>query len=439
MRRLLPLVTALILAACTFAPDLGDEYFPCKPDGTCPGECECLEGQVCVPPENKDINDCAWCEDDQVLCREGKKVWCARLNSDPENCGSCSNICQLPNATTDCDNGTCVIFECLDTYEDCDQLDYNGCEACLETDPYNCGECWLACHYPPPPTCDGDELTFYLDTGDCVSSECQYQSSTKPCDHGCENGACKDDPCTQITCNLNQHCDDGLCVCDDLYGDCDTNNLNGCETYLNTVENCGECEWYCGKDSICVDGACDCMYGFGNCNDNRDDGCETDVLYEERHCGTCNYDCEAGLTCCLGSCVDLTADDQNCGECNNACALNTPCQQSACGAQGISCRGTICDFVQEKCCYGVNGLACYPNNSCTARIVECDDDEDCGDFLYCCLIDGSQHITQCTSSCSIQVCSSDEYCRQHDPDNPHCCSGDFDGQPVNLCQSEICQ
>jgi hypothetical protein len=245
-----------------------------------------------------------------------------------------------------------------------------------------------------------------------------------------------------------------------------------------------------------VEGECDCIYGFGNCNDDWGDGCEEDLLNNNLYCGDCDNPCDPGLTCCSGqcvdtktdrgncgrcnlfcsgmtdcclgtctetqldeencggcgnacpdpfstccwgSCVDILTDDGNCGECSNACAQNIPCDMGACGAQGIRCGTVTCDYWEESCCHGPGGIGCYPVNDCAMSIVECDGDEDCGDSPYCCLINNTQYITQCALSCSIVVCSSDDYCRQHDPDNPYCCAGDYNGQPVNRCQSEICQ
>lgn len=494
MRRLLLL--AVFLGGCTFDPDLGGDYFPCKPDGTCPGKCVCLEGQICVPEDSQGPDSCAWCKDDQTLCREGQEVRCAHLDFDAENCGECGNLCQLPNATSDCIEGICVIIECLDCYEDCDQLDSTGCETCPETDPNNCGECGKGCYDPPPAVCEGDDLRIYLESGNCVSSACDYPSSLRPCNWGCESGFCKEDPCLQVNCNLHQHCEDGACVCNDLYGDCDTNNLNGCETYLSTLNDCGECGFSCGPKGICAGGVCDCDYGFENCNGVWSDGCETDILFDEQNCGTCTDPCEAGLTCCDGTCVDtntdrgncggcmtfcigmtecclgtceetqldpencgscgnvcqapestccwgtctdLTSDAGNCGECGKNCAMNIPCHQGACGAQGIYCGTQTCDFWLEQCCYGAGGIACYPAANCSVRVVECDEDSDCGDSLYCCLVNTPEHITMCTATCTDYVCSSDAYCTDTDPGNPHCCSGDYYGQLVNSCSSEFCQ
>jgi len=533
MNRLLPITLAALLASCTFNPDLtGEDYWPCRPDGTCPPDCECLEGQVCIQTDGLDPKLCAWCPEGYTLCdMHVPDEGCARLLSDPRHCGTCNHACPEDFA---CEYGACV-ERCREGLDECDgacvdlesdpqncgwcghacsagdACGFGNCEedcpsgtencdgSCVDPlfDPANCGECGIVCNDPPPPVCEMDDLIIYLDTGDCVDGRCKYQSSPKPCEFGCENGACKDDPCLQVDCNLHQHCEDGLCVCDDFYADCDTSNLNGCETYINTVENCGECGFNCGADSVCNNGTCDCDYGFGNCNNNWGDGCEEDLLQNDLNCGSCgqactypNDTCCAGScvdirtdrgncgrcnlfcsgmteccggtctdiqmdaencgacgticgppaeTCCYASCVDVMTDAGNCGDCGVECATNIPCHLGSCGAQGIHCGAETCDFFEELCCYGANGMACYPSGDCSTRIVECDDDSDCGDQLYCCLMDKTQYVTRCGSNCMTFVCSSAAYCAQNDPNNLHCCTNDYDGQLVNVCQSEFCQ
>jgi len=529
---------ALLAGGCTFDPDLGGNYFPCKPDGTCPGGCQCLDGRVCVPGPDQELKYCAWCPEGWTICYQEKTADCARLLSDPDHCGDCNHACpagfaceygacaegcreglddcegscvdlqtdplncgrcgnacgagracslgvcgedcpagtencdgacvdvmsdpahcsgcgaacQLPNAAVDCLGGACAIFGCLDCWEDCDQLDETGCESCTETDPGNCGACGVACDNPPYPVCEADDLIIFLDTGDCLDGRCSYQSSPKPCEFGCENGACKGDPCLQVDCNLNQHCENGLCVCDDFYGDCDTSNLNGCEEdLLQNDLNCGTCGQACTyPDDTCCAGNCvDIRTDRGNCGrcnlfcSGMTECCGgtcTDIQMDAENCGGCGSTCTVPSdTCCYAHCVDVLMDASHCGDCGNECATNIPCHLGECGAQGIRCGTVTCDFWEEQCCYGVNGMACYPSGDCATRIVECDDDSDCGDQLYCCLVDNTQYVTRCASNCMSFVCSSAIYCALNDPANLHCCTSDFDGQLVNVCQAEFCQ
>ncbi len=50
------------------------------------------------------------------------------LTTDPNNCGSCGNVCFAPNASTGCTNGNCVIVACAPGFIDCDGNFSNGCE-----------------------------------------------------------------------------------------------------------------------------------------------------------------------------------------------------------------------------------------------------------------------------------------------------------------------
>jgi hypothetical protein len=53
------------------------------------------------------------------------------LDNDPQNCGACGNVCELPHAVPKCEVGTCGIAVCDDGYADCDGDPANGCEVAL--------------------------------------------------------------------------------------------------------------------------------------------------------------------------------------------------------------------------------------------------------------------------------------------------------------------
>jgi hypothetical protein len=54
-------------------------------------------------------------------------------------------MCNLPNASSICQNNMCVIQSCNTGFGNCDANAQNGCEVNLETDPKNCGTCGNAC------------------------------------------------------------------------------------------------------------------------------------------------------------------------------------------------------------------------------------------------------------------------------------------------------
>ncbi len=144
---MLTLLSCVSVASCTLAVDLE----PLQ-DGVCPSGQKACERR-CVP-----INDVRW--------------GCA-----PDRCAPCA----LPQATSYCADGVCMISVCdVDGYEDCD-ASKAGCETDTNHDLKNCGACARAC----------------------------------TCDHGtpvCTGGRCK---CGR--------CDAGL-------ADCDKNAGNGCES-----------------------------------------------------------------------------------------------------------------------------------------------------------------------------------------------------------------
>jgi hypothetical protein len=69
---------------------------------------------------------------------------------DMNNCGICGHICTAPNATSSCSSGVCSIMGCGTGFRDCDGAYANGCEAYLATDPNNCGTCGNVCPSATP-------------------------------------------------------------------------------------------------------------------------------------------------------------------------------------------------------------------------------------------------------------------------------------------------
>jgi hypothetical protein len=133
--------------------------------------------------------------------------------NDPRNCGMCGRVCMAPNATMVCMGGTCQIGSCTPGWGNCNGNVADGCESNLQTDPHNCGSCGRICFAPNA-------------TMVCMAGSCQIGS------------------------------------CNPGFGDCDGNVLNGCETSLNTVSNCGACGVTCGVGESCINGVCECTSGI---------------------------------------------------------------------------------------------------------------------------------------------------------------------------------
>lgn len=135
---------------------------------------------------------------------------CVDLTSSADHCGGCGRSCYLPNVTgVGCSSSKCFNQGCQQYFGDCDgNLQSNGCEANHSFSPLHCGRCDHPCPSQPHRP------------GACVLLSC----STGPCEEG--------------------------------WGDCDGQPVNGCERALTTTSDCGTCNVPCGANQICSSGAC---------------------------------------------------------------------------------------------------------------------------------------------------------------------------------------
>lgn len=118
-------------------------------------------------------------------------------------------------------------------------------------------------------------------------------------------------------------CSEGRCKpkCIGGFGDCDTAQNDGCETPLNSVDQCAVCGQGCSPTNIIpmcsaipgqdlpsgdVCGGGTCAQGFDDCNKNKQkDGCESN-LASVGTCGSCGNRCPQPnnftATCSSGNC-----------------------------------------------------------------------------------------------------------------------------------------
>ncbi|MDD3647593.1 MAG: right-handed parallel beta-helix repeat-containing protein [Candidatus Dojkabacteria bacterium] len=212
-----------------------------------------------------------------------------------------------------------------------------------------------------------------------------------PCTPQCEGKECGDDGCNG-TCPpgcTNNHgttqCSTGLCTptCDADWGNCDSNNANGCETDLRTSNaNCGVCGNACGTGQICQNSTCTTGPAC-----STDEDCKPDCSGAKR----APYSCDTALgTCIFG---DPLVCDKECGA---ECVTNDDCDLLE-----------ICDT--ENCTCAIPPIKCSQNS-------DCDDDNECtsntcdtltGICSYLPVSDGTDCST-CTSGnceCIVGVCS----------------------------------
>ncbi len=94
--------------------DNGD--FVCTGDGR-GTECSAEPGRAVAELCNDIDDDC-----------DGRLDETFDVQTDPDHCGRCGRVCDLPNAVADCTGGECGIENCLQGFRDLDERADNGCE-----------------------------------------------------------------------------------------------------------------------------------------------------------------------------------------------------------------------------------------------------------------------------------------------------------------------
>jgi hypothetical protein len=335
------------------------------------------------------------------------------------NCGTCGTTCSLANATTGCSTGSCELLSCNPGWSDCDGNPANGCETPLNT-LTNCGTCGAVC---APTAGNGD-----CSSGTCRVSSCA--AGFDDCDdvdaNGCETnirtlsdcGSCGTS-CSRA--NATASCGSGVCgilSCDTGWSNCDGIDANGCETPINTLANCGACGAPCSlanAGETCASLTCEittCEGGFDDCDGRDSTGCET-PLNTLANCGECGTTCaraNATATCGAGTCGILTCNPgwSNCDG-NDANGCETPVNTlSNCGACGVTCsRGNAAATCSSGTCSTASCNAGFANcdgtdsNGCetsTQALANCGG---CG--VTCDLLNASESCS--TGTCTLGTCA----------------------------------
>ncbi|MDA3863995.1 MAG: MopE-related protein [Deltaproteobacteria bacterium] len=360
------------------------------------------------------------------------------LNNDINNCGECSNVCDLFGAYNQCSQGTCTSngcapgyfdlnndmedgceYECLPTnggLEICDGLD-NDCNGItdedflLDSDPDNCGSCSNQCSFPyASSTCEG---------GNCLLLECNngFKDLNDNPDDGCE-----------YSCFISN---DGTEICDGLDNDCNGQVDDGVDT-LNDPQNCGACWNSCNRlhsQTTCNNGQCEllsCNSGYTDANNDLADGCE----YECTLTNGGTEICDSLDNDCNGQIDDNPADvGGNCGSNTGTCSYGT----LICSNGTINCSGAVGS--QSETCDGLD-------NDCDGQIDEdlAQEGSPCGTSLGACEM-GTWQCNSGSFECLNAIEPQPETCNGIDDD----CDGIVDnsltdtggscGTDTGACQS----
>jgi len=342
------------------------------------GTSEC-QGGACVPA----------CETGYGSCDGNDGNGCETPLTSTTDCGACGTPCALANSNVTCGSGTCSLTSCKGGFGNCNNNPADGCEVSLTT-LSNCGGCGVTCNLA-----HGGET---CQTGKCQLTTCDAGFAN--CDLVPQTG-CETNLNTSIThcgaCGVgctNQHgtttCEGGTCtpVCTAFFGNCDGNEKNGCETSLKAISNCGACGNVCSYANgfaQCPSGTCQltgCNTGFDNCDGAPANGCET-ALNTLQNCGTCGTPCALGPHATTMSCSTLQCQVETCeagfADCDNlpanGCEANLQTGAQSCGACGVACTNahgtTACSAggCVPVCADGFTDCDGNPSNGCETNTL----------------------------------------------------------------------
>jgi hypothetical protein len=315
---------------------------------------------------------------------------CVNEQTDVSNCGACGKVCSSTNlASNACTSAKCS-GTCVAGYADCNNnLQADGCETNVISDPNNCGACGIVCSAGL--TCSMGQCLLLCTAPAVACNEMCVNEQTDTrncggCGTVCSSNNVSSSACTSGKCG-------GACVA--AFADCDNNlQTDGCETNIaGDPNNCGACGAVCSSNNVpstaCTSGKCSgaCAAGFADCNANlQTDGCETNTSNDSKNCGACGNvcpsaqscvagacECPAGEAMCGAACVNESTDPNNCGACGNVCPSGGTCGNgtcpSPCPANEILCGGTCVDETTDPNNCGSCGNQCAgPGATCNAGV-----------------------------------------------------------------------
>jgi len=365
---------------------------------------------------------------------------CEQLLTNVTHCGMCDTPCAPPNATGDCDSSVCTVDTCAPNRGDCDGFVFNGCEVDLNTNDNHCSACNMPCDLPNATSaCSGGGCIIVMcdgGFGDCngdPSDGCETAVNTTAncgiCDNLCDLS------------NATEQCVVGSCevlTCDAGFDDCNMDSSDGCEidTQQN-VNHCGFCDNMCPTNMgtpNCVGGMCgvsSCNAPLADCDGQAANGCEVDTSNNVNHCSACGAACTvqngnpvcSSSTCSIASCNGPYEDCD--GQYASGCEVNTNIEVLHCGGCNSGCsnnNGT------PSCSVGDCAISCFQN------FDDCDMTVSNG--CEASLLNQVANCGSCATSCVNP--NGNTFCVQGQCE-PNCIPAfdDCDGNPVNGCETNI--
>ena len=126
------------------------------------------------------------------------------LAADASNCGACGRACTVANGQGRCASGACARARCDASFDDCDGVAANGCEARIDSSTH-CGRCGNACGASMVCTAGACATTCAAGTTLCGASCVDTRTSAADCGrcgNACPSVANASPVCAASTCDV---------------------------------------------------------------------------------------------------------------------------------------------------------------------------------------------------------------------------------------------
>ncbi len=376
------------------------------------------------------------------------------LMTDINNCGSCGNACNFPNAAEFCQSGTCVITACQSNYYNTNGLTVDGCEyscvksaqteSCLDSGirdedcdgQYNCNDSECTAN----PMCNINSCPAgYSDQDGNPVNGCEYtcvrESETEDCSDGRDNNCNGLIDCEEQSCLIGEWWkevfDFNICtydctptrntteICDGLDNDCDGHidlGLSGNSLKLSFYNDSDKDGYGNEKAEIL---ACTKPIGFvttfNDCNDKVSTIYPREIDENQLNlCDGIDNDCDGtaddGCVCTLGTNITCEKKVGVCSGLNLKCGsdgIRPLCNYNL--IEGYEETETICDGLNNDCDTDGNGKSlvdelsycCNPQTNPRRECkVECWDGSEALGYVSCV---NHQWTEDCSAACPPQA------------------------------------